>query len=144
MSDYLPLLVGIAIGLLLATACYTDYTKRIIPNIIPILILAAGFFTNGDLVMKFVNLIAMALILVAAEKLLHQHSGGGDLKLYLSLSFALGLLSVGIILAETILLYCLYHILTKKGTLKGHRFPVACFLFPAYGIYCIATFVLLK
>ena len=98
MSHYLPLLSGIAIGVLLAVACHTDYKKRIIPNAIPILI---QFFTSGSLLMKFVNLAAMVLIIVVAEKALHQHSGGGDIKLYLALSFALGLLSLGIVLMET-------------------------------------------
>lgn len=68
MSRYLPLLSGIAIGVLLAVACHTDYKKRIIPNAIPILILAAGFFTSGSFLMKFVNLAAMVLIIVVAER----------------------------------------------------------------------------
>lgn len=143
MSRYLPLLSGIAIGVLLAVACHTDYKKRIIPNAIPILILAAGFFTSGSFLMKFVNLAAMVLIIVVAEKTLHQHSGGGDIKLYLALSFALGLLSLGIVLMETILIYAIYHVLTKKGKLKGRRFPVACFVFPSYCIYFLTSTILL-
>ena len=139
MSRYLPLLSGIAIGVLLAVACHTDYKKRIIP----ILILAAGFFTSGSFLMKFVNLAAMVLIIVVAEKALHQHSGGGDIKLYLALSFALGLLSLGIVLMETILIYAIYHVLTKKGKLKGCRFPVACFVFPSYCIYFLTSTILL-
>lgn len=93
--------------------------------------------------MKFVNLAAMVLIIVVAEKALHQHSGGGDIKLYLALSFALGLLSLGIVLMETILIYAIYHALTKKGKLKGCRFPVACFVFPSYCIYFLTSTILL-
>lgn len=124
----------IVIGVVLMIGAYTDYTRREIPNWIPLTIFISGFVTDVvSLSDKFVCLIAMVLVLVFITKVMKQRSGGGDIKLYLSLCFALGWFSFFVILSLTLLLKVSYGFMTKTVK-KGARFPLCCYLAPAYAI----------
>lgn len=87
---------------------------------------------------KALYLLFTAIAIVVVEKAMKQHSGGGDIKLYLALSFALGPFSLALLLMLTLIFHSAYQaVMThrNKATGKDARFPLACFLFPSYLIY---------
>jgi len=126
------------IGIILLIGAYTDYTRREIPNWIPLSIFLSGFFTPiASLPHKILSLLVMIVILVLTTKILHQKSGGGDVKLYLSLVFALGFAPFSTVLFLTLLLRILV-----SGVKGGVRFPLCCYVAPAY-IMTMALFAAL-
>lgn len=132
MPQIIPRLACVAIGVVLAYAAYTDYKRRIIPNIVPILILAFGCFTTVGWVNKLLSLVAIVLILMFCTKVLGQKSGGGDLKLYGSLSFAIGIQGFALTLGITFVLCFITQLIRGRLKKKGDLLPMAVFIFPAY------------
>ena len=110
-----------------------DYKLRIIPNSVPIVILACGCFTSVPLVSKLISLGIMVGILFLCTAIMKQTSGGGDIKLYCALSFALGLQSFAIVLVGTLVLCMIWKRL--KHMKRGERVPLCTFMAPAYGFY---------
>ncbi len=80
---------------------------------------------------KWISLSAMVLLLVLLTKVMKQKSGGGDIKLYLSLSFALGFFLFGVVLFATLILRWIHGLIKREGV-RGKRFALCCYLAPAY------------
>ena len=84
--------------------------------------------------MKISNLAIICVVLWLLSGIMNQKSGGGDIKLYMALSFALGLQSLAVILVLALIL-CKLHQMTQKDKVeKGERIPLCCYVFPAYVI----------
>ena len=141
--QYIPIIACAAILPILCYGAYTDWKQRIIPNRVPVLVLMLGFATGGGFVYKFTSLGIMVLLLALTTLLTHKKSGGGDIKLYMALSFALGLQGLVMVLLLTIVLYTGFRIITRGPMTE--RFPVCSFVAPAYAIYfVIITITVLK
>ena len=122
------------IGCALAAGAYTDWKTRTIPNWIPLTILICGCFTATSWVTKISNIIIICILLWLLSVLMKQKSGGGDIKLYMALTFALGLQSLAVILVLALII-CKLHQMARKDKLeKGERIPLCCYVFPAYVI----------
>lgn len=131
----------IGIGLALAAGAYTDYKTRTIPNSIPLTILALGCFTATSWVAKVASFVLIVLILIIAPKLTGQHSGGGDIKLYCALSFALGLTPLAAILVLTLALAAIVPAIIGKRREKGTRIPLCTYVAPAYWLLWLTPFI---
>ena len=130
MTEWISFLSVVCIGAILIWGGYTDFKKRIIPNTVPITILVCGIFTSIPWSQKLGSLIAMTLILAITTAITHKHSGGGDIKLYCSLSFSIGLTSVAFVFLITILLLLCVQMIWRKGVEK--RIPLCTYVAPAY------------
>lgn len=131
-----------AILILVWIGAYTDRGKRIIPNWIPLGIIIAGIFVNGLTIwLKLLCFAGMAGILLLLFKITGAHSGGGDIKLYCALCFALGFKAVWFVLAETYLLMKIHSIATKQTSASGARYPVCCYIAPSYTMLLAATLI---
>lgn len=142
MPNILPLCACLVIGVALAYAAYTDHKDRVIPNRVPITILICGIFTTIGWTEKIAAFVIVAIVLVICTQILHHQSGGGDLKLYLSLALALGLAGFAIILAIAVLLCARSQAVRGRLGKKGDLLPMAVFIFPAYLIYMAFIFIL--
>lgn len=140
LIDNLPIIACFLIIIPLAIGAYTDYKDRIIPNFVPLSILVLGCFTATTWANKLLSLAGMIGILVLLRFSARKHrSGGGDVKLYCALSFALGLPSAALVMAFVILIRCLYVVLWKKE--KRVAFPLCCYIAPAYVLYCVLLLI---
>jgi len=135
VTQYIPIFACAAILPILCYGAYTDWIQRIIPNRVPLTVLALGIFTGGGFAYKFLSLGTSMVLMVLSTLLTKKRSGGGDIKLYMALSFALGLQGLAIVLMLTILLYSGFRVL--KRVPKAERFPVCSFVAPAYAIYFV-------
>lgn len=146
MNDILPTWVPTAacvcISIPLIIGAYTDIKKRIIPNGVSIAILILGCFTSIPFLTKFLSLAAMIIILVILNSN-GAKSGGGDIKLYCALSFALGLYSTAVVLTINIVYNVIYaKLIRKMERMKGVPMPRCAFVTPAYITYLLGTFLL--
>lgn len=144
LSTAIPCLSCLGIGAILCYGAYTDHKTRTIPNIIPGAILLFGLGTATPLWYKLVCFGIMVASLVLAAAITKQASGGGDLKLYCALSFALGILPVGVVLFLTLVLLGAHNIIKGKKRVKGERFPLCTYLAPAYFLYLCLDLLLMS
>lgn len=121
------------IGLALCYGAYTDYKEWIIPNKVPLIIMACGCITATAWSDKFASLVLIILALVVAKWITKAKSGGGDIKVYCALSFALGLFTLGIVLIGMIAIRWAHELYTKrKAPDKKERFPFCTYLAVSY------------
>lgn len=143
MSGVVPCLACIGIAVALSYGAYTDYKSRIIPNRIPFAILVLGLLTATPIATKLISLGAIIAILVALHLLTKKKSGGGDIKVYCALAFALGLQTMAFVLTATIILSSLWTLAVKRVRLnKQMRIPLCTFLSPAYILVMIVLEIL--
>ena len=130
MAMWIPWAACVIIGAALGYGAYTDAKTRTIPNIVPLVVLAAGFFTAGSLVGKLVTLSIFVVVFALISHMTKIRSGGGDVKLYMAIAF-----SLVVILVLTMLLLKVADKVKGKKREKGERFPLCTYVFPAYLIY---------
>ncbi len=135
MAMWIPWAACVIIGAALGYGAYTDAKTRTIPNIVPLVVLAAGFFTAGSLVGKLVTLSIFVVVFALISHMTKIRSGGGDVKLYMAIAFSLGAFSLVVILVLTMLLLKVADKVKGKKREKGERFPLCTYVFPAYLIY---------
>lgn len=126
---------GIAVAL--GVGAYTDWKTRTIPNWIPLAVFLCGCFTAATWSTKLFSLLAICVVLWFISTVTHQRSGGGDVKLYMSIAFALGLQSLSFILIATLCLCRGHQVVQRRKLGKGERIPLCCYVFPAYLIELI-------
>lgn len=129
---FVPMIGYIITGLALCFGAYTDYKTRMIPNSMPLVIFLCGCLTPSTIISQLLNLAAMILILLVLSKVCHYKSGGGDIKIYLSLTFLLGLVWVAAILCVTLALHLLVELIRRKKKSKGETIPLCTYVAPAY------------
>lgn len=155
LQGVLTIVSCIAIGGTLSYGAYTDYKKRIIPNIVPLSILVLGCFTAIPWLNKIISLGVMVLVLVLTTLISKKKSGGGDIKVYCALSFALGLETFILILVVTLLevfIEKLIRKIRKEQNRDGNKndektptvktIPLCTFIAPAYIIVMIGLTIL--
>lgn len=135
MPTWIPWVACIVIGAAMGYGAYTDAKTRTIPNAVPLVILIAGFFTAGSLVTKLITLCVFVAVFALVSHITGMRSGGGDVKLYMSISFSLGIFSLAILLVLTMFLLKAADKVKGKQRAKGERFPLCVYVFPAYLIY---------
>ena len=146
LQGVLTIISCIAIGGMLSYGAYTDYKKRIIPNIVPLSILFLGCFTAIPWLNKIISLGLMVLVLVLTTLISKKKSGGGDIKVYCALSFALGLETFILIIEKLI------RKIQKEQNRDGNKndegapavktIPLCTFIAPAYIIVMIGLTIL--
>ena len=122
--------------LALLYGAYTDRKHRVIPNIVPGVIFLCGFFTTGHITSKAVSLLIIISSLFVAKLITHKSSGGGDIKTYCALSFALMIVPTLLILGTSLILILIQSIL-RKTIVKGKKFPMCCYMAASYTILYI-------
>lgn len=138
----LNILALLGIGAALSYGAYTDYKERIIPNMVPLLILVFGCFTIQSWPVKLLSLVYIVLILVIVGKIMKAKSGGGDIKTYCALSFALGLPCLTLLLVGVIVIKKISDLINKKKAERGGRIPLCTYLALSYvGIVVIPALI---
>lgn len=132
IAFFVPMIGYVITGFALCFGAYTDYRTRTIPNSVPLVIFLCGCLTPSTIISQTLNMIAMVVILFVLNKLCHYKSGGGDIKIYLSLSFLLGLIWVAAILCITIALHLLTDLIRRRKHQKGTKIPLCTYVAPAY------------
>ena len=122
--------------LALLYGAYTDRKQRVIPNIVPGVIILCGLFTTGHISSKAVSLLIIITSLFVAKLVTHKSSGGGDIKTYCALSFALTIVPTLLILGTSLILISIQSILRKTKE-KGKKFPMCCYMAASYTILYI-------
>ena len=101
----------------LLVGSYTDAKQRIIPNTVPVAILIIGAFVPGfSVVERLVSLAIMVFALIMAKVVTKKSSGGGDIKLYCSLAFAVGIVYTILVMALAMVFMFIHnaiHVKTK-------------------------------
>lgn len=137
MPWFVPLLAVIGIGITLVYGAYTDYKERIIPNMVPGLILLFGIFTATPWATKLASAGIMVVALVILSRVAKYKSGGGDIKLYCTLSFAVGPYALATLLVTMVLELLHRHLIQRRKREKGERIPLCTYLAPAYWLVVI-------
>ena len=127
---------------LMAVGAYTDAKQRIIPNSVNLGIFVCGFFTPGGLAEKAISFGIIAVAMFLATKITKQKSGGGDVKMYLAMAFSLGVFQTALILAGAAVLVKLHNLIKRRRGGKGERYPICCYVAPAYAVYLAVMLVL--
>lgn len=131
------------IFLLLCIGAYTDAKQRIIPNWVNLGIFLAGFILpTVPIGERFLNLAVIVIAIILSSVITKKKSGGGDIKLYCALAFALTLAPTAIILVLAILFMLVHRAIAKKE--KGAKYPVCCYVAPAYVLWIAGNLALLN
>lgn len=109
----------------------TDYAKKEIPNLVPLVLLFTGFFTPLLLV-RVVIAIALAVILYFASGRPSIELPGGDFKLLCALAFSIGIpaMLTTVILAGVGSVYIA--LLTNRPLRRN--IPLCTYVAPAYAL----------
>ena len=108
----------------------TDYLRREIPNIVPIVLILTGIVCTGNILFSVIFALMMAAFILLGEAISRAKPGNGDIKLLLAMSFSVGItaalgsmLFAGIGAAVSCLL--------NKQPLSRH-YPFCTYYAPAY------------
>lgn len=122
------------IGILVYGAV-TDYKRREIPDIVPIVLLLTGLISGWDFILlRMAGLILTALLFLISAKLSESELPGGDFKLISALAFSAGIPILLFTLLLTGLGAALVGIARKQPT-KRH-IPLCSYIAPAYTAMC--------
>lgn len=135
---WICMLVNIGI---LAYGAVTDYKRREIPDIVPIVLLLTGLISGWDFILlRAAGLLLTALLFTVSAKVSKSDLPGGDFKLISALAFSAGIP----ILLSTLLLTGLGAALVgivKKQPTKRH-IPLCTYIVPAYTVVCGLLFII--
>ena len=118
-----------------------DYRDRVIPNLVPAVLLLTGLLFGGQLLLQTGAMFLTAAVFLLLDRLTDGGSPGGDFKLMCALAFS-G--SVPVYLS-TLLLASLSAMLVsaiRKTGLKGHL-PWCSFIAPGYLLSAPAIYLIL-
>lgn len=86
----MPLLCTITNAAVLVYGGVSDYKKREIPNLVPVVLLATGTLYLENILLRFLFMLFVGFILWSAAKWKKSELPGGDVKLLCSLAFSVG------------------------------------------------------
>jgi Flp pilus assembly protein protease CpaA len=137
MSEYIFIIINAAV---LIYGGVTDFKKREIPNIVPVVLIVDGIFLKHSLLQSIIGLVAPAVLLFVVSKITKSEIPGGDFKLLCSLGFVCGLpgLAAIILLAG---IESLAYGLVKQLPLKRH-IPLCSYIAPVYITFQAFAFLL--
>lgn len=138
-NQLIAVLACAVIFISLCVGGYTDSKTRTIPNAVPLVILVCGFFTATPAAYKLFSVCAMAFALFVSSRMTALKSGGGDVKVYLSLSFAVGLFAMLPILIMLAIAPPLWGFLLRTKHEGRTRFPAITFIGPIYAIWFLCS-----
>lgn len=107
----------------------TDYKTRQISNVVPVLLIIAGFFSGVPFPYKIIGLLAPLLSYFIIDKVRKRNSSGGDVKLISALGFNLGLPSLCVVLILTSLIALIVVKSIKKTV------PLCTYMVAGYGLF---------
>jgi len=132
------MLVNIGI---LAYGAVTDYKRREIPDIVPIVLLLTGIISGWDFILlRIAELLLTASLFLISAKLTKSELPGGDFKLISALAFSAGIPILLFSLLLTGLGATLVGIARKQPT-KRH-IPLCSYIAPAYTVACGLLFII--
>ena len=108
----------------------TDFKRREIPNIVPIVLLTSGLLCWDTILYRLIAMLIIAGVLVLSAKLTKSELPGGDFKLLCALTFSAGVsatLSAMLITDVAAIAVALI----KKEKLTRH-IPLCAYICPAY------------
>ena len=119
----------------------TDFKRREIPNIVPIVLFASGLLCWDTILYRLIAMLIIAGVLVLSTKLTKSELPGGDFKLLCALTFSAGVtatMSSMLItdVAAIIVAIC------KKEKLNRH-IPLCAYICPAYILSAILQLILI-
>jgi len=117
LFTFLVLLIG---GLI-------DFRFRIIPDWVPIALVAIGLFTGGSIWDKAIGAILPAAAVYIVYRLGGGLPGGGDIKLYMALGFNLGIQNIVLVLSISLIvgmILALKQSKTVKEKLMRQKVPM--------------------
>lgn len=132
-------LIAIAIALIMGG--YSDYKTRKVPNIYPLIILAAGLFIQDSWGLKILGFILPFAIIPLAEKITKTKSGGADIKMYAAIGLSFSLYGLTWIVAGMLPL-CIIGSLIKHRSMN-EAIPMCTYLAFSGLIYMMIHFVIL-
>ena len=117
-------------GAALIYGAVTDYKRREIPNLVPVILLATGLVSRGFVLQRLLMMLIVAFILWLTTKITKQELPGGDFKLICALAFSSGLLTLlGTLFCAG--LGAIFMGLAKKMPAK-RNIPLCTYVAPAY------------
>ena len=119
----------------------TDFKRREIPNIVPVVLLASGLLCWDTILYRLIAMLIIAGVLVLSTKLTRSELPGGDFKLLCALTFSAGVTAT----MSSMLITDLAAIavaLIKKEKLTRH-IPLCSYICPAYILSAILQLILI-
>ena len=119
----------------------TDFKRREIPNIVPIVLLSSGLLCWDTILYRLIAMLIIAGVLILSAKLTKSELPGGDFKLLCALTFSAGVtatMSSMLItdVAAIIVAIC------KKEKLSRH-IQLCAYICPAYILSAILQLILI-
>lgn len=136
----MPMICSIINSAALVYGGITDYKRREIPNLVPVVLLATGIFTGGYVLQRFIIMLVVAMILWLTTRITKQELPGGDFKLICALTFSAGLIQLLMVLFLAII-GALLIALVKKERMR-RNVPLCTYVAPAYLLVC-TTFLII-
>ena len=87
----MPMICSLINSAALVYGGITDYKRREIPNLVPVVLLATGIFSGAFVLQRLIIMLLVAMILWLTTKITKQELPGGDFKLICALTFSAGL-----------------------------------------------------
>ena len=126
----MPIICSIINNAALVYGGITDYKRREIPNMVPVVLLATGIFVGGFILQRFIIMLIVAFILWLTTKITKQELPGGDFKLICALTFSSGLIRLLMTLFAAIVGALLVALIKKERIRRN--VPLCTYVAPAY------------
>lgn len=133
---YLPVLLNVAA---LIYGGITDFRKREIPNLVPLVLLAAGLISFSG-VASLMGLIIPAVLMLTAAGITKSEVPGGDFKLLCGLGFAAGIWELAVTLGTAGVLSVLYGAVRKLPMKRN--VPLCSYVAIAYVVVKVTMYAL--
>ena len=130
----MPMICSLINSAALVYGGITDYKRREIPNLVPVVLLATGIFSGGFVLQRLIIMLLVAMILWLTTKITKQELPGGDFKLICALTFSAGLVPLLMVLFLAIIGALLVALLKKERMQRN--VPLCTYVAPAYLLVC--------
>ena len=117
----------------------TDYKKREIPNLVPIILLITGLCRGMQAIPNFIFMLITVFALLLTEKIQKSRLPGGDFKLICALVFSAGPICLLAILFLVRLGAALVSIVRKQT--QKRNIPLCTYVAPAYILLCVTQLI---
>ena len=118
---------------------YTDYKRREIPNLVPILLMVTGFLSAPYLILyRFLGLVVMAGAFLLGAKLTNGETPGGDFKLLCALAFSEGIVITLFVLLLAGIGAAVGSMVKKKAIRRN--IPLCTYVAPAFLLLAFLRF----
>ncbi|MBQ6755691.1 MAG: prepilin peptidase [Oscillospiraceae bacterium] len=119
----------------------TDFKRREIPNIVPIVLFASGLLCWDTILYRLIAMLIIAGVLVLSTKLTKSELPGGDFKLLCALTFSAGVTAtMSSMLITDVAAIAVALIMKEK---LSRHIPLCSYICPAYILSAILQLILI-